>query len=85
LLRDVLSKIPLYTNNRYPDWAYFLLWDAQNGECLGCHLQLQNPRGAVYRGKNWGWIDHDHVTGKVRGLLCGSCNRKDVLAKKEVF
>ena len=81
-LKAVLSTIPLYFSNRYPEWAYLLLWDAQNGECLGCGLRLQNPRGAVYRGKCWGWIDHDHATGMVRGLLCCSCNCKDVL--KEV-
>lgn len=37
----------------------------QRGACLGCgaHITEETAR-----------IDHDHATGKVRGLLCDSCN-----------
>lgn len=44
-------------------------------------LSQQGNACAVCRGAWRGWsgrdaphIDHDHATGRVRGLLCGSCN-----------
>ena len=35
----------------------------QEGKCLVC---LQEPKRL--------YIDHDHATGKIRGLLCNRCN-----------
>lgn len=46
------------------------LWDAllesQGRQCKVCKTFDPGPKG---------WhTDHDHVTGKVRGILCSSCN-----------
>jgi hypothetical protein len=47
-------------------------WDGlvkrQGNRCAIC--RTDKPGG---RGERW-HIDHDHITGRVRGLLCGRCN-----------
>jgi hypothetical protein len=44
---------------------YELMFDLQRGRCAICQ---RHPRKMLV-------IDHDHTTGRVRGLLCGACNQ----------
>jgi hypothetical protein len=54
-----------HLSNRYDLTVdeYDKMIDDQNGKCLIC--------GNAYKL----YVDHDHSTGKVRGLLCDGCNR----------
>lgn len=58
--------------NKYKLSEYDLqnMYNNQNGECKICNVKYDNvsKHNALY-------IDHCHITGKVRGLLCGKCNR----------
>lgn len=45
--------------------TYRALFEAQQGRCAICRRQPRRRRLAV---------DHDHNTGRVRGLLCYTCN-----------
>lgn len=43
---------------------YVNLFDAQDGKCAICEIAADRLV-----------IDHDHITGNVRALLCDNCNR----------
>lgn len=50
---------------------YLDLLEKQNGLCAIC----DNPAGNFLNGKPRALsLDHDHTTGRVRGLLCSKCN-----------
>jgi len=42
------------------------MFEAQQGKCAICNEEPKTKRGLH--------VDHDHETGKVRGLLCHGCN-----------
>lgn len=51
---------------------YFKILNSQNGVCLICNRpERRKLFGKITRLA----IDHNHKTGKVRGLLCSNCNR----------
>ena len=44
------------------------LYHKQNGRCAICHQEI------ALKGGRYTHIDHDHISGKVRGILCRNCN-----------
>lgn len=51
---------------------FSIMQENQQGLCLGC-----NQAKSLC-------VDHDHETGKVRGLLCRQCNSVIGLAKEDI-
>jgi len=61
---------------RWPKNLLEQLYRKQKGRCALCRLPLRMEKTR---------IDHDHVTGRVRGILCPYCNsilRYDVRPKQ---
>lgn len=55
--------------------TYNQLFIDQNGCCKTCKTHQTELKQSLH-------IDHSHKTGKVRGLLCGPCNRAIGLLKE---
>jgi len=81
------ERIRAYARNEDRRWARLLrshgitraeyeeLYRKQKGQCPICERAL--PTGIVRKGEVGlrPHVDHCHVTGKVRGILCGPCNQ----------
>lgn len=65
--RNLLTKKSVIKNKYGITWEEFEnMYESQNGVCAICKGE---DEGRMLS------IDHCHETNKVRGLLCGSCNR----------
>ena len=60
------QKPPPFRGSLLTEGEYETMLDRQNGVCAICKGKPKGERLAV---------DHVHGTEKVRGLLCGPCNR----------
>ena len=86
-VNDYRSKNPDTNRRAHLKRAYGMtiaefdaLFSSQNRQCAACQSDVPNS-------KNWG-VDHCHVSGNVRGILCGNCNSllghaKDDIARLE--
>jgi len=53
---------------------FWNMYDSQNGKCAICLQDIAAENSA---------IDHNHDSGKIRGILCKSCNRGIGLLKDD--
>lgn len=54
---------------------YDALFNAQGGRCAICRSDNPRSRGYKKQASAKFCVDHNHATGRVRGLLCTACNR----------
>lgn len=70
-MKNVQLKYDLHKNYKMTVGEYEDRLAKQNGVCAICH---QPPKTGGKKAAARLHVDHDHVTDRVRGLLCGSCN-----------
>lgn len=77
-LRNKLNYNPVLNHDRHlkrmyglPIGGYDILFKSQNGLCRIC----KEPHKPGPRFK-YMHVDHDHITNKIRGLLCFACNHR---------
>lgn len=54
---------------------WFALLNSQDGKCAICLEEIKDTSVGKDDTRRRACLDHDHQTGKVRGLLCAKCNK----------
>lgn len=90
-----ISKVKNWQQNNWLRWKdkdlknrysisldeYTVLLEQQGGLCAICH----EPESRQIKGVTCSLhVDHDHSTGKIRGLLCHGCNTGIGLLKEDI-
>lgn len=66
--KECLSKLSSFRDTGWTPEKYEEAYIKQDGKCAICGCKLNSSRYTRFAG------DHDHRTGKLRGLLCTNCN-----------
>ncbi len=72
--KDCASAIRVYNKYKITPSEYSAMFSQQNGRCKICNLPETTVDTRYGRTRTLS-VDHDHKTGKIRGLLCEQCNR----------
>lgn len=72
LIRGRKSKIKKRYN--LTEQEHIALYNSQEGKCAICDTPIKFESNKEDR-NSIGNVDHCHITGKVRGMLCNDCNR----------
>lgn len=83
------SEYQRYMNDKWIERTYGITGEeyqqmltSQNGRCAICSRTPQET-GRRRNGSQRLSVDHDHASGRVRGLLCASCNTMLGMARDE--
>lgn len=73
--RKVARKKQLKHKYGMSEEDYHAMLLSQGGGCAICKTLNPHGEGSTASHLQHFAVDHDHATGKVRGLLCNACNR----------
>lgn len=68
--QDQRQRLRLWGRYKITPEEVAAIFERQHGKCAICGSENPGGRGNSFH------IDHDHKTGKVRGLLCARCNHQ---------
>lgn len=82
--QNYLGKIARLRRFGITEQDYLVLFERQNGLCAICRKpeEIVDPRNGKVRALA---VDHNHKTGQIRELLCGSCNRALGFLKEDLL